>query len=43
MDTCPVGAIIRKGRGFVEPVGTRRYDKAVIGSDIQECSLKTEK
>jgi [NiFe] hydrogenase diaphorase moiety small subunit len=43
MDTCPVGAIIRKGRGFSEPIGTRRYDKAVIGSDIQEFRLRTGK
>ncbi len=35
MDICPVGAIIRKRKGFSEPIGTRKYDKTVIGSDIQ--------
>ena len=32
MDICPVGAIIRKGRGFQVPIGHRKYDKAPIGS-----------
>lgn len=35
MDICPVGAIIRKGKGFDEPIGTRKYDKVPIGSDIE--------
>ncbi len=35
MDTCPVGAIIRKGKGFDEPIGTRKYDKKAIGSEIE--------
>ncbi len=34
MDNCPVGSIIRKEVGFVEPIGTRKYDKEPIGSDI---------
>lgn len=34
MDTCPVGALIRKEKGFDEPIGTRKYDKKPIGSDI---------
>lgn len=35
MDICPVGAIIRKEKGFDEPIGTRKYDKVAIGSDIE--------
>ena len=35
MEICPVGAIIRKGKGFNEPIGTRKYDTKVIGSEIE--------
>ena len=35
MDTCPVGAILRKGKGFDVPIGERKYDKTPIGSDIE--------
>jgi [NiFe] hydrogenase diaphorase moiety small subunit len=35
MDTCPVGAIIRKGIGFKVPYGRRHYDKTPIGSEIE--------
>ncbi len=35
MDICPVGAILRKEVGFNEAIGTRKYDKKVIGSDIE--------
>lgn len=35
MDTCPVGVIIRKEIGFIEPIGTRKYDKMPIGSEIE--------
>ncbi len=34
MDNCPVGSIIKKEVGFVEPIGTRKYDKEPIGTDI---------
>ncbi len=34
-DICPVGAIIYKGKGFDEAIGTRKYDKCAIGSDIE--------
>ncbi|MBC8319741.1 MAG: (2Fe-2S)-binding protein [Bacteroidetes bacterium] len=34
MENCPVGSIIYKEVGFVEPIGTRKYDKQPIGSDI---------
>jgi [NiFe] hydrogenase diaphorase moiety small subunit len=36
MDICPVGAIIRKGKGFDVPMGRRKYDLKPIGSDIEE-------
>ncbi len=35
MEICPVGAILRKEVGFVEPIGTRKYDNKPIGSDIE--------
>ena len=35
MDNCPVGAIIRKGKGFDGPIGRRQYDCTPIGSDIE--------
>ncbi|HSA95397.1 MAG TPA: 2Fe-2S iron-sulfur cluster-binding protein [Acidobacteriota bacterium] len=34
MDICPVGAILKKERGFALPIGARKYDHAPIGSDI---------
>ena len=40
MDTCPVGSILRKRRGFADPIGTRKYDKAVIGSELDENSSR---
>ncbi|MEZ5196191.1 MAG: 2Fe-2S iron-sulfur cluster-binding protein [Bacteroidales bacterium] len=36
MDTCPVGSILRKERGYAEPIGSRKYDNAPIGSDIEQ-------
>ncbi|MCD4729471.1 MAG: (2Fe-2S)-binding protein [Bacteroidales bacterium] len=36
MDTCPVGSILKKERGYVDPIGSRKYDKKAIGSDIEE-------
>ena len=35
MDICPVGAIIRKGKGFDVPIGQRRYDHEPIGSEVE--------
>lgn len=35
MDICPVGAILRKEVGFIDPIGKRKYDNVVIGSDIE--------
>lgn len=36
MDICPVGAIIKKERGFYSPIGSRKFDKEPIGSDIEK-------
>ncbi len=36
MDNCPVGAIIKKEKGFSVPIGKRKYDKNPIGSDIEK-------
>lgn len=35
MDMCPVGAIIRKGKGFSTPIGQHKYDTQPIGTDIK--------
>jgi [NiFe] hydrogenase diaphorase moiety small subunit len=35
MENCPVGSIILKEKGYDEPIGTRKYDKNVIGSEIE--------
>ncbi len=35
MDACPVGCIIKKEKGFSTPIGQRKYDKAPIGSDVE--------
>jgi len=40
MDTCPVGSILKKERGYVDPIGSRKYDKKAIGSDIEEIVKK---
>jgi [NiFe] hydrogenase diaphorase moiety small subunit len=34
-EVCPVGCIIRKGEGFVRPIGTRDYDNHLIGHDVE--------
>ncbi len=36
MDICPVGAILKKEVGFVNPIGKRKYDNEPIGSDIEK-------
>jgi [NiFe] hydrogenase diaphorase moiety small subunit len=40
MDTCPVGSILRKERGYVDPIGSRKYDKTAIGSEIEQSVTK---
>ncbi|MDO9578753.1 MAG: 2Fe-2S iron-sulfur cluster-binding protein [Candidatus Cloacimonadales bacterium] len=37
MDTCPVGAIIRKEKGYDVPMGKRKYDKHPINCDCIKC------
>ena len=36
MEICPVGAILRKEVGFIDPIGTRKYDNEPIGSEIEK-------
>ncbi len=35
MENCPVGSIIYKEKGFDEPIGSRKFDKTPIGSEIE--------
>ena len=35
MEICPVGSILYREKGFDEPIGSRKYDNAPIGSDIE--------
>ena len=35
MEICPVGAILKKEKGFQVPIGQRKFDKKPIGSDIE--------
>jgi [NiFe] hydrogenase diaphorase moiety small subunit len=39
MDICPVGSILVREKGFITPIGKRKYDVFPIGSEIE----KTEK
>ena len=36
MDICPVGSILVREKGFDEPIGSRKFDMAPIGSDIEK-------
>jgi [NiFe] hydrogenase diaphorase moiety small subunit len=36
VEVCPVGAILKKGTAFATPIGSRAYDKAPIGTDIEQ-------
>lgn len=35
VEICPVGAILKKRVGYVEPVGQRKYDHKPIGTEIE--------
>ena len=35
MEICPVGSILYREKGFDEPIGSRKYDNAPIGSEIE--------
>jgi [NiFe] hydrogenase diaphorase moiety small subunit len=39
MDVCPVGSILVKEKGFVVPLGERKYDINPIGSEIENTNL----
>ncbi len=41
MDVCPVGSILVKEKGFIIPIGERKYDKEPIGSDIENMQITT--
>lgn len=32
---CPVGALIKKERGFIDPIGKRKFDKVPIGAEVE--------
>ena len=34
-EVCPVGCIIRKGKGFSVPIGERAFDHGLIGREIE--------
>lgn len=34
MNACPVGSILVKEKGFVQPIGQRKFDHNPIGSDV---------
>ncbi|MGK7393093.1 MAG: 2Fe-2S iron-sulfur cluster-binding protein [Candidatus Cyclobacteriaceae bacterium M3_2C_046] len=36
MDICPVGALLKKGKGFDTPIGHRKYDLRSIGSEVED-------
>ncbi len=36
MDNCPVGSILKKERGYIQPIGSRKYDKNPIGHEIEQ-------
>ena len=36
LETCPVGCIIQKRKGYFAPVGKRQFDKEPIGSEIEQ-------
>jgi len=40
MDICPVGSILVREKGFDIPIGERKYDKAPIGSEIENKTKK---
>ena len=35
VELCPVGAILKKGKGFDRPYGSRKYDKNPVGSEVE--------
>ena len=43
IDTCPVGCIIQKGKGFFAPIGEREFDNYAIGERINHGKTKGDK
>lgn len=43
VEICPVGAIMRKEKGFKTPLGERKYDHVAIGSEIHADTSVSEK
>jgi [NiFe] hydrogenase diaphorase moiety small subunit len=39
MDVCPVGSILVKEKGFIVPIGERKYENKPIGSDIENMQV----
>ncbi|MFN8206262.1 MAG: 2Fe-2S iron-sulfur cluster-binding protein [Bacteroidales bacterium] len=39
MDICPVGSILVREKGFYAPIGTRKFDKKPIGSEIEDSQV----
>jgi len=35
-DICPVGALLKKEKGFSQPIGSRTFDTKPIGSDVEQ-------
>ncbi len=35
MENCPVGSILKKEKGFIQPIGERKYDKKSISEEIE--------
>jgi NADH dehydrogenase/NADH:ubiquinone oxidoreductase subunit G len=40
MNRCPVGSILKKERGYVNPIGQRKYDNSPIGSELEQTISK---
>ena len=38
VELCPVGAILKKGKGFDRPYGTRKYDQVSIREQVEKKS-----
>lgn len=36
MEICPVGAILKKERGYVSPIGSRKFDTEPIGHELNK-------
>lgn len=38
-EICPVGAILLREKGYQIPIGRRKYDREVIGSDVEKIKI----